>query len=131
MSKYLSALILLLLVACSDEHKPAGIIKKEKFVEILTDIRTMEAAYGMSFKQKDSVKVSINALYDSLFEAKTVTEKDFLDSYRYYSRTASELSDIEDRVMENLTNAHLELEQKISKDSSADSLLKGDSINQQ
>lgn len=127
MYKYLTGLILIALFSCSDDQKPKGLIEKERFVEVLTDIRIMEAAYGVSFKQKDSVKVSINALYDSLFKSNNLSKEQFLDSYRFYSETANELSSIEDMVMEKLTNAHLELEQKLKKDMPADSVAVQDS----
>lgn len=128
MLKYLGLIFIALLMACSNEQKPVGLIEKEKFVDVLTDIRIMEAAYGASFNQKDSVKVSIAALYDSLFKTRGITEANFLDSYQYFSRTPNELSSIEDMVMEKLTNAHLELEQKLAKDLPADTLTLKDSV---
>lgn len=113
-------------LACSNEQKPEQLIEKDKFVDVLTDVRIMEAAYGVTFSQKDSVKVSMSALYDSLFYSRGITETNFLSSYRYYSRSPEELTSIEEMVMEKLTNLHLELEQKQFKNQSADSLAVND-----
>lgn len=106
-------LSLCLLFGCKSDPKPDGLIPKDKFIETLTDIRIMEAAYAVSFKSKDSVHVSVRALYDSLFQVNGISEKNFIDSYRYYARNPEEISAVEDKVMENLSNKLIDYEQEV------------------
>lgn len=92
----------------------------EVFVELLTDVRLLEGAYGADFQRIDSTNGLLDKYYGQVFSKHNVTEGDFLKNYKAFSQNAGELSGIEEQVMERLSLMQAEIQ---GHSSQADSLI--------
>lgn len=82
----------------TEEQAPSGLIPRDTFVVILTEVRLLEGAYSTSYERVDTSEYTINAYYNRIFSDHGVTDKQYLDTYDYYSRNMEELLEIEGDV---------------------------------
>jgi Domain of unknown function (DUF4296) len=98
------------------------VISEEKFVDVLSQVRLLEAAYAVKFDKVDST-AGIASYYKNLFQQQGITKKQFESSYKYYASKQDIMIEIEEKVLEKLSILNTETRQKLESEprSSVDS----------
>ncbi len=93
-----------ILIACEGKPStvPHDLIPQEKFVDVLLDVRLLEGAYSTKVSKPDTIKMKMEAYYQSLFDKHGISKLQFTTSEEYYMKNGSVLLSIEDSVMEKL-----------------------------
>lgn len=104
-----------LLGSCSqpEAKPPAQLIPEEKFVDLLTDVRLLEASYGVRVGRPDTVGKYMDTYYKMLFDKHGVVKEQFTQSYAYYLADHERMLLMEDKVLEKLTILQAENDKKI------------------
>ena len=77
-------------------------IAQDKFIEVLTDVRLLEATYTLRYQRIDSVGGLMNGYYKQVWEKHKTNQKDFEESYLAYVKNPSVMEVIEDSVITRL-----------------------------
>ena len=117
----------------SESKPPAQLIPEEKFVDLLTDVRLLEASYGVRVGRPDTIGKYMDTYYKMLFDKHGVVKEQFTQSYAYYLADHERMLLMEDKVLEKLTLLQAENDKKIpleirSKKDSTDVETKADSL---
>jgi hypothetical protein len=98
------------LVACagSENKKRVAPIEKNKFTDVMVDVRLLEGTYTARYQRIDSTNGLMNSYYDQVFHKHQVTRKDFEDSYVTYSLDSKQMLEIEDSVLARLQRIVIE-----------------------
>lgn len=108
--------IALFLASCSPGvergEAPENLIKKEKMVDVLTELMKLEGHASAQYTQVSRYDKLIRASADSLFKAKGISEKQFKTSYDYYAHEQKQLRAMYDQVLDNLNHELTEIEMK-------------------
>jgi hypothetical protein len=104
--KYLKLIILLnllVLISCGDnEDKPKDLLTREQMTDVLIDIHMTESALTLKSFSRDSSLVLFQLYKEEIFKRKKITEKQFQDSYNYYSIHSAGLDKIYEVVIDSL-----------------------------
>jgi hypothetical protein len=84
-------LFLIALFACGKENTPAGILPKEKMVQVLTEIYIAEEKLNRMGLPRDTAQKRFEAVEDKIYEKTGVTDSLFKTSYDYYMNRPSEM----------------------------------------
>ncbi len=103
--------VLLLLVACDagKNPKPSNLIPQEKMIDVLLDVRLLEAAYSSNVPRPDTIKPKMESYYQTLFEKHGISKLQFASSYEYYLNQEDKLVVIEDSVLSKLNTRSQQL----------------------
>lgn len=95
-----------ILIACEGKRStvPPDLIPQEKFVDVLFDVRLLEGAYSTKVSKPDTIKMKMEAYYQSLFDKHGISKLQFITSEEYYMKNSNLLLSIEDSVMEKLNS---------------------------
>lgn len=97
----------LLVAACGDQQEeqkiPEGVMSKDKFTEVLTDIQLLEASMRQRFIRDEDPKLLYPIYYKQIFEKHEISEDEFKESLEYWSAQDQEMTGIYDSVIENLS----------------------------
>jgi len=88
---------------------PPNLIPEDQMINLLIDIRSLEGAYSVKYREVDTSKQKIGTYYQSIFQEQGVTTEQFISSYSYYTQGEKMLG-IENSVMEALSQVQAELE---------------------
>ena len=125
-SRYIIIITFIVLTACN-ENKKKGIIPRDDFITILTELHTYDAV-GSDYSIKSQLKdIDSATLYNSIF-AKYNTDKAMFDStMHWYSGQPEELAGIYDIVFGNLYKQNEELNEysKLFEDSEENEIWNG------
>lgn len=102
---YWIALAMLSIIACSEnENKQEQVAKLEqtKFVEVLTDVRLLEAMYTLKYQRIDSTGGLMDEYYQQIWDKYQIKQDDFKTSYVLYAKNAAVMEVIEDSVIKRL-----------------------------
>ena len=99
-------LILILLTACFyscsvKEKIPKGILPAEKMIAIYEDIRVLEAAKFVG-RSDTTINIDSDRMYKSIYKKHGTNYLEFDSSHKYYISKPFLLSDIFEKVEENL-----------------------------
>ncbi|MHA4809291.1 DUF4296 domain-containing protein [Flavitalea flava] len=88
MRRFVSLILILLAVSCTDKDKtPSGIIPREKMEKVLWDMIQADQ-YSALFLAKDSSHINVKAetqkLYQQVFQLHEVSREEFSKSFQYY-----------------------------------------------
>lgn len=113
------AVFVLLLVciawSCSPPVKtaPQDLIADDKFVDVLTDVRLLEAAYGARVGRPDTIGKYMDTYYKMVFDKHGIQKEQFFSSYEYYLSQHEKMLLMEDKVLEKLTLLQAENDKRI------------------
>jgi hypothetical protein len=97
----------LLVSSCNNEQEeqkiPEGVMNKEKFTEVFTDIQLLEASMRQRFIRDEDPKLLYPIYYKQVFEKHEISEEEFKESLDYWSGQDHEMTGIYDSVIENLS----------------------------
>ncbi|MFN6378718.1 MAG: DUF4296 domain-containing protein [Flavobacteriales bacterium] len=101
---------ILTILACSNGQKKKRVasIEKNKFMDVMVDVRLLEGTYTIRYQRIDSTNGLMNAYYDQVFNKHQVSRKDFEDSYVAYSLDSKQMIEIEDSVLARLQRIVIE-----------------------
>ncbi len=112
--KYKVLLIILTgcLAACTNppHQPPQHVLSEDTLIQIIMDIRLLEGAYSLEYKQVDTSSHKIESYYSLLFSKYGINRQQFEDSYLYYSTQPGKLAEIESEVMNKLSEKQAVLE---------------------
>jgi Domain of unknown function (DUF4296) len=112
------ALVLLatsFIFSCSSSttSAPENLIPGDKFVDVLTDVRLLEASYGTRVGRPDTIGKYMDTYYKMLFDKHGVVKDQFYSSYEYYLKDHENMLLMEDKVLEKLTLLQAENDKRI------------------
>jgi len=93
--------ILIFASGCLRDPKPKDTLKKEKFIQVLTDIHIAEAMF-QERKRIDLDSLQSKSIYLSVLEKYNVTEEKMLATTLYYSRHPREYDKIYTEVVSRM-----------------------------
>lgn len=101
------------LLSCSkkEEQIPAGIIPKEKMVQVMVDVHLAEARLQMNMAIDNSF-VTKQSYYKFIFQKYKISYADLSTSYNYYSAHPEVFSKIYDEVITELSKKQAEASKK-------------------
>ncbi len=107
-------LIVLFLSACTnkiDEHveKPADLIPKDQMVDIIVDLRLMDAILALKQREKEQdIDDSKYFLNNSIMEKYGITHDRFERSLQYYQHDLKELDELNEQALTKLSKLKTE-----------------------
>jgi PBP1b-binding outer membrane lipoprotein LpoB len=100
--------VLLLVTGCFRDPKPRNTLKRQKFIEVLTDIHIGEAMY-QSKQQINLDSLESKAIYLSVLKKHNVSEEKMVNTTLYYSRHPREYDKIYTEVVSRMGSMTEEL----------------------
>lgn len=101
------------MAACTQKQAPPkDILPQDKMVDLLTDIRLLEGAYSIKYQKIDTSALKIDAYFQKLFSDGGVSREQFLNSYKYYAMQDTKMLEMENEVMEKLSEFQAQEEAK-------------------
>lgn len=96
---------ILFITGCGEEKgvPPANLISEDKMIVLLTDIRLLEGAYSLNYRQVDTSEYKIESYYRKVFKDWNVTKEQFKTSYSFYATQENKMPAIENAVIERLS----------------------------
>lgn len=109
-------LTLIFLQSCNSElkgmDKPDNLIPKNQMITLMTDMLILEGHITKTYSTVNRYYKVMTASGRDYLKSKHVTEKQYEDSFRYYSCSHKEYIAMLDKVMENLQKKSIELQKK-------------------
>jgi len=95
----------ILIIGCGEKKgvPPANLIPEDKMISLLTDIRLLEGAYSLNYRQVDTSEYKIESYYQKIFKDYNVSKEQFKTSYSFYSTQENKMPAIENAVIERLS----------------------------
>lgn len=116
MRKILGIGILLILQSCNSElhglKKPDNLIPKEQMIDVMTEMMILEGHIQTTYSTVNRYYKVMTASGRNYLKMKHISEKQYEDSFRYYSSEQKEYKEILDKIMENLQKESIELQKK-------------------
>lgn len=114
-------LLALLAFSCGDDKerrpKPDQFIEQEEMIELLKKIQIVEARYQRRlFTPRTELKQKTLEHYTKLFKKEGVTLEQFQASFDYYKEDPEQLSDIYNKVIEELTKEQAEVQKQLKEE---------------
>lgn len=107
---------LVVLQSCNSElhglEKPDNLIPKEQMVELMTDMLILEGHIQTTYSTVNRYYKVMTASGRYYLKSKHVTEKQYEESFIYYTSTHEDYKQMLDKVMENLQKESIELQKK-------------------
>jgi hypothetical protein len=116
MRKLLFIGFLFLAQSCHDGldglKEPDNLIPKNEMIELMTDMYILEAHIQNTYTTVNRFYKVMNASGRAYLKSKNITEKQYEDSYIYYSGTKEDFKFIIEKVQENLQRKSIEMQKK-------------------
>jgi hypothetical protein len=116
MRKWAVIALLIVLQACNSElrglKKPENLIPKDQMVELMTDMLILEGHIQTTYSTVNRYYKVMTASGRYYLKSKHVTEKQYEESFVYYTSTHEDYKQMLDKVMENLQKESIELQKK-------------------
>ena len=100
--KYLVIAMLIALIQCKEEQKPAGIMNEEEMVDLLVELYLAEAKISLTGIRRDSANKLFLPYEEAIIAARGITDSTLNKNYDYYFQHPDELEHILDAVMDTL-----------------------------
>jgi len=106
-------LLIIFLVSCktntsSDAYTKAP-IPEDKFVKVMVDVRLAESIIRKQSSKGKNTENITKKLYASLFEKYSITQNEFESSIKLYSSNPDKMYEINEKVVENLSELESEV----------------------
>jgi hypothetical protein len=116
MRNFLGIVVLLLLQSCSSElkglKKPDNLIPKDQMIQVMTDMLILEGHIQTTYTTVNRYYKVMSASGRSYLKTQHLSEKQYEDSFAYYSAKNEEYRVMLEKVMENLQKESIELQKK-------------------
>jgi len=95
--------VTLILSACKQDETPPNIIKRDKMVNLLTDLHILDGNMYNIAQVPDSIQKYGTNGYLALFKRYHTDSAQFRRSYKYYTTQPFEFQAMYDQILDNLT----------------------------
>lgn len=116
MKSIFGIVILVFLQSCTSElrgmKKPDNLIPKDQMIEVMTDMLILEGHVQTTYSTVNRYYKVMTASGKHYLKSKHMTQKQYEDSFKYYSCSYEEYKPMLDKVMENLQKESIELQKK-------------------
>lgn len=116
MIKWAVIVLLVVLQSCNSElhglKKPDNLIPKDQMIELMTDMLILEGHIQTTYSTVNRYYKVMTASGKHYLKSKNVTEKQYEESFIYYTSTHEDYKQMLDKVMENLQKESIELQRK-------------------
>jgi hypothetical protein len=104
MRTIISLLLVCSAIACTPpETLPEGVLDRERFTKVMTDIRLVEARINHELMVEHAGSINSERYYEEVFETQGITEEQFRSSFAYYSERPEEMKAIYEVVLADLS----------------------------
>jgi hypothetical protein len=114
MRKFLGIFLLVILQSCNSElhglDKPDDLIPKDKMIVLMTDMLVLEGHIQTTYSTVNRYYKVMSASGRHYLKTKHISEKQYEDSFVYYTSKHEEYKLMLDKVMENLQKESIELQ---------------------
>jgi len=114
MKKYLITLTIILVLACSANDVPKGILSEREITPILVDIHLAEGLYAQRYAQKITRDNYAEDLYMSVLKKYKVSQKTLEASLLYYGKYPEKYKPVYDEVLDRLNEMNVKMRAKDS-----------------
>ena len=116
MIKWAVIALLIVLQSCNSElhglKKPDHLIPKDQMIDLMTDMLILEGHIQTTYSTVNRYYKVMTASGRYYLKSKHVTEKQYEESFVYYTSTYEDYKQMLDKVMENLQKESIELQKK-------------------
>lgn len=116
MIKWAVIALLVVLQSCNSElhglKKPDNLIPKDQMIDLMTDMLILEGHIQTTYSTVNRYYKVMTASGRYYLKSKHVTEKQYEESFIYYTSTHEDYKQMLDKVMENLQKESIELQKK-------------------
>ncbi len=116
MKRILGIIVLMLLQSCNSElrglEKPDNLIPKDQMIDLMTDMLILEGHIQTTYSTVNRYYKVMTASGRYYLKSKHITEKQYEDSFVYYTSTHEDYKVMLEKVMENLQKESIELQKK-------------------
>lgn len=116
MIKWAVIALLVVLQSCNSElhglKKPDNLIPKDQMIDLMTDMLILEGHIQTTYSTVNRYYKVMTASGRYYLKSKHVTEKQYEESFVYYTSTHEDYKQMLDKVMENLQKESIELQKK-------------------
>ncbi|WP_294669537.1 DUF4296 domain-containing protein [uncultured Fluviicola sp.] len=116
MIKWAVIALLVVLQSCNSElhglKKPNNLIPKDQMIDLMTDMLILEGHIQTTYSTVNRYYKVMTASGRYYLKSKHVTEKQYEESFVYYTSTHEDYKQMLDKVMENLQKESIELQKK-------------------
>ncbi len=116
MIKWAVIALLIVLQSCNSElhglKKPDNLIPKDQMIDLMTDMLILEGHIQTTYSTVNRYYKVMTASGRYYLKSKHVTEKQYEESFVYYTSTHEDYKQMLDKVMENLQKESIELQKK-------------------
>jgi len=102
MRKLLIILMAVLVLACSKNRVPKGILSQKKIIPVLVDIHLVDGIYAQRYTQKITRENYENDLYLTVLKKYKIDQKAFEASILYYGKHPEKYKAVYDEVLNRL-----------------------------
>ena len=96
-------LSLLILNSCKEEEKkPVNVLSENDMIEVITEIELTQALVKLKFSNPDTL-IDRQEIYNQTFHNFNITQQDFNKSLTYYCKQPTKLTEIYEKVINNLS----------------------------
>ena len=95
--------LVLILLSCSSDSVPEGILPEDKMVKLLIKIHIAEAKIATSYLPGDSSIRQYKVFEDSAFKSEGTDKATYENSYKYYGANPERLDKIYSIVVDSLS----------------------------
>jgi hypothetical protein len=88
---------------------PDNLIQKEKFIDIMVDIRMIETTIRNKIGRGNDINKTTEYYYNYVFDKYNISREQFNSSLDYYSKDVKEMQEINISVVEKLTQLESEV----------------------
>ena len=105
-------LALSFMLACADkkEGPPPEVLKKDKMIEVMTDMEIAEAILKTRSNERPADTVQAAEFYQGVFHKHGISREEYRKSYQYYARRPSDMEVMYKEVINLLSEKHAEMQ---------------------
>ncbi len=109
--------ILAVLFSCNESKSSKALeaMPKDKFIEVLTDVRLLEGAYTVKYQSIDSSAGALQEYYAQVFQKHQISRKQFEDAFVMYQLEPKLMEEAEDSVLQRLQRMSEETSENLQK----------------
>lgn len=96
-------LLLVTILSCQKQERPAGVMSQEEFSRYLVDIYMTEARLTLIGLQKDSALKLFRPQEEKILQSRSLTDSTIKKTYQYYFDHPKELEAVYDAVIDTLS----------------------------
>jgi myosin heavy subunit len=108
------SLVLCLLISCTGNSLPDGVLERDRMIEVLIDLHLAEAAITNQALFGEEALQRASDYYDMIYKKHGITKEEFKASFEYYSRHPQLYKEMYDQLIAEMTRREPELKKSMN-----------------